>query len=247
MKKVIVLVILLCSFLNAAKKETVNFKSLDNLLITADLYMIDNDINRAMIVLFHQARSSRGEYNEIALRLNKLGFNCMAVDLRSGKISNKVKNETFMRAAKLHKKTSYLNAQIDIIAALQYARGYSNKIITWGSSYSASLILKTIGEKPRYSKAILVFSPGEYFSKFDKPDDYIQSSASKLKMPVFITSARNEVEKWQNIYDVIDEKYRVGFIPKSVGHHGSSALWSKYSSSKEYWSAVERFLKTLKL
>jgi len=247
MNRIIIFVFLLSSLAIAANIKTVEFKSLDNLTLRADLYMIDEDEDRPFIVLYHQAQSSRGEYNKIALKLNSLGFNCMAVDLRSGKISNNIKNESYLNAVKSHKKTSYLKARMDIVAALHYARQYSTKLIAWGSSYSASLILKTIGEKPRYAKAILAFSPGEYFSKFSKPNDYISSSAKKLKVPVFITSKRDEINNWKNIYDSIDEKYRVKFIPKANGHHGSSALWPKYSSSSEYWIAVENFLNSLKL
>jgi len=247
MKKCLILILLITSFVYAANKKTVEFKSLDNLILTADLYMIDEDINRPFIVLYHQAQSSRGEYSEIALRLNKLGFNCMAVDLRSGEMSNGIKNQTYLEAVKNDKKTTHLKARIDIVSALHYARQYSQNLIAWGSSYSASLLMKTIGEKPRYAKAILAFSPGEYFSKFGKPIDYIKTSANKLKIPVFITSARHEVKDWQEIYNVIDAKYRVAFIPKAQGHHGSSSLWSKYSSSNEYWVAVESFLKSLNL
>ena len=247
MSRVLILILLMFSFVNATNKKTIEFKSLDNLLITADLYMIDEDVNRPFIVLYHQAQSSRGEYNDIALRLNTLGYNCMAVDLRSGKYSNGVKNQTYVQAVKNYKKTTYLNARIDIIASIHFARQYSKNIIAWGSSYSASLLLKTIGEKPRYAKAILAFSPGEYFSMFNKPDDYIKNSAQKLQIPVFITSARNEVKDWEAIYHAIGQKYRKNFIPKSKGHHGSSALWPKYNSSSEYWTAVESFLKSLKL
>jgi dienelactone hydrolase len=246
MNKILLFIFLIVSFVDASNKKVIEFKSLDNLLITADLYMIDDDINRPFIILYHQAKSSRGEYNEIAIRLNTLGYNCMSVDLRAGDSSNNIKNETYLRAHKSNKKTSQLKARIDIISALHYARQYSNNLIAWGSSYSASLILKTIGEKPRYAKAILAFSPGEYFSTVGKPDDYIRNSAKKIKIPVFITSAKNEVKNWQEIYNVINQEHRIAFIPKSKGNHGSSALWSKYPSSSEYWVAVEKFLKSLK-
>lgn len=224
-----------------ANKDTVTFKSLDNLEITADLYMT-GEKNRPLILLFHQANSSRGEYPEIANRLNQLGFDCMAVDLRSGKISNGIKNRTHLEAIKHSKDTSYLSSRIDIIASFNYARQYSDNLIAWGSSYSASLVLKTIGEKPRYAKAILAFSPGEYFEKFGKPNNYISSSARKLKIPVFITSARDEKNSWIKIYNAIDSPYRKSFLPSSSGHHGSSALWSKYSDNSEYWRATEKFL-----
>jgi len=247
MKKILVLILIFSSFLFAANKKTVVFKSLDNLPVTADLYMIDKDKSRPFIVLYHQAQSSRGEYSEIAQKLNALGYNCMAVDLRSGRHSNGIKNQTYLEALKRNKKTNFLKARLDIVAALHYARQYSNSLIAWGSSYTASLVLKTIGEKPRYSKAILAFSPGEYFKKYGKPDNYIAKSARKIRIPTFITSAGDEKLNWIKIYNAIPQKYRTSYLPQTQGNHGSSALWSQYKDSEEYWSAVESFLKSLKL
>ncbi len=247
MKKIALIILVISLSLFANSKKTISFNSLDNTTMAADLYMVDEDINRPLIVLFHQAQWSRGEYNEIAPKLNKLGFNCMAVDLRAGNRINGVLNQTYLNARKNHKKTKYLNTRIDIVAAFQEARSYSNKLIAWGSSYSAALLLKNIGEKPRYAQAILAFSPGEYFEKFGKPKDYITSSAKKLKMPVFITSARDEKNRWINIYDAIDRKYRVSFIPTTKGNHGSRALWSQFDDNQAYWHEVEKFLNSLNL
>jgi len=128
----------------------ISFKSTDGLLITADSYTPHNSSTTPLIVLFHQAGSSLGEYNEIAPRLNKLGFNCIAVDLRSGEYSRGKDNETAIRAANAGLPTSYADALPDIIAALNYAdTHYSNsKIIAWGSSYSAALALKVAGDQP---------------------------------------------------------------------------------------------------
>jgi len=247
MKKVLFFLLLLSTLIYATTKTTIQFKSLDNVMVAADLYLIDNDINRPMIVLFHQANWSRGEYIEIAPKLNKLGFNCMAVDLRSGDKINGIQNQTYLNAKKSYKKTNHLNSRIDMIASFQEARSYSNKLIGWGSSYSASILLKTIGEKPRYAKAILAFSPGEYFKRVGKPDDYIQKSASKLKIPVFITSSKSEKNSWTNIYEAINSKYRKSFIPTTEGNHGSRVLWSESSNNKAYWNEVESFLRSLQL
>jgi dienelactone hydrolase len=247
MNKILFLIVFISTMLLGSTKKIIEFKSLDNTVIVADLYLLDEDVNRPMIVLFHQAGWSRGEYNEIAPRLNKLGYSCMAVDLRSGGEVNDVKNQTHLNAKKSNKKTGYLNSRIDMIASFQKARIYSNKLIGWGSSYSASLLIKTVGEKPRYTKAILAFSPGEYFEKFGKSNDYISSSAKKLKIPIFITSSKFEKNSWQNIYNSIDKKYFKFFIPKSDGNHGSRALWSKFEDSDKYWDNVENFLKKLNL
>jgi hypothetical protein len=71
-------------------KHKVTFIASDSLRITADLYL--NNYNYPFILLFHQNGYSRGEYAEIAGKLMNLGYNCLAVDLRSGGKVNYVKN-----------------------------------------------------------------------------------------------------------------------------------------------------------
>ena len=224
--------------------ETITFKSADDLLITADRYTPYTSNTTPLIVLFHQAGSSRGEYNEIAPRLNRLGFNCIAVDLRSGEYSRGKDNETAIRAGKAGLVTSYTDALPDIIAALRYAnKQYSHsKIIAWGSSYSAALVLKVAGDFPELVDAVMAFSPGEYFSHLGKSNTWIRDSAQKIKAPVFITSAKNEAGDWAPIYDVINAANRQSFVPETAGKHGSKALWKKYADSPAYWHAVTEFL-----
>ena len=228
----------------SAEPETITFKSVDDLLITADRYTPHTSNSTPLIVLFHQAGSSRGEYNEIAPRLNKLGFNCIAVDLRSGEYSRSKDNETAIRASKAGLTTSYADALPDVIAALRYAsKHYSNsKIIAWGSSYSAALVLKVAGDQPQLVDAVLAFSPGEYFAHVGKSKTWIRDSAKNIKVPTFITSSKNEAGSWAAINDVINTSSKQSFIPRTAGKHGSKALWKKYADSQDYWDAVTVFL-----
>jgi len=85
--------------------EKIEFKSKDGLTVTADLYMVHKK-SAPLILLFHQAGWSRGAYVEIAPKLNKRGFNCMAVDLRSGQKVNGVENATYKRAQQAMKPKS---------------------------------------------------------------------------------------------------------------------------------------------
>ncbi len=95
---ILIFVIVLGLTLNyTAAKETISFKTADSLEVTADLYLTNPD-KAPFIILFHQANWSRGEYLEIAPKLIKMGFNCMAVDQRSGDKVNGVLNETHRRA-----------------------------------------------------------------------------------------------------------------------------------------------------
>ena len=229
-------------------KGTLTFPSKDGLQISFDSYITSTD-KRPLIVLFHQAGWSRGEYLEIAPKLNKLGFNAIAVDLRSGDKVNGVVNETAKRAKKAGRGTTYVDALQDVEASLEYARslvGNKVKVIAWGSSYSAALVLKVAGDHPELANAVLAFSPGEYFKKLGKPADWVQQSARLYTRPVFISSAKKEKKRWKPIFDAIKSKKKVAFIPSGKGHHGSRALWEKYSDNKEYWSAVMRFLMSIK-
>jgi predicted alpha/beta hydrolase len=78
----------------SAQAEKITFPAADGLEVTADLYRASEDLATPMIVLFHQAGFSRGEYLQIAPRLGGMGFNCLAVDQRSGKATAGVTDET---------------------------------------------------------------------------------------------------------------------------------------------------------
>jgi dienelactone hydrolase len=228
----------------AASNETVTFLSEDGLLITADIKAPYNNGEAPIIVLFHQAGSSRGEYTDIAPWLNTLGYNCMAVDQRSGEIVRGVENETALRAEKANRPTGYISALPDIKAALAYARRHYGQdgVIAWGSSYSAALVLKVAGDSPGVVDGVLAFSPGEYFKRAGKSATWVQDAARHIKVPVFITSSRKEADSWAAIFAAIESGNKASFIPATDGRHGSRALWKKYPDSDAYREAVQAFL-----
>jgi len=222
-----------------AQTKTIEFRSEDGVTVTADLYLIDS--NKPYIILFHQAEYSRGEYTNIAPRLNEMGFNCMAIDQRSGKEVNEIENETNKSAVSLNKKTKYPDAIPDVEAALKYVKNEikSSKIIIWGSSYSADLVLYLGSQYPNDIDGILSFSPGEYF-KIEGNE--IKSYISEITCPVFITSAKNEHDSWKELYEAISSE-KSEFLPKIKGKHGSKALWKESDENEDYWNAVRAFLK----
>ena len=124
-----------------------------------------------------------------------------------------------------------------------YAKG---KLILWGSSYSSALAIRIAGEHADKIDAALAFSPGEYFGRQGKSNNWIQQSAKKIKDPVFITSAKNEANKWSPIASVIPSSSLKKFVPKTKGNHGSRALWKKFKDSDDYWTAVKAFLEQVK-
>ena len=241
MKAFIVIALLLIPFQTEVKK--IEFPSTDGIQITADVYA-PHDQSAPFIILFHQAGWSRGAYLEIAPKLNAMGFNCMAVDLRSGGSINGIDNETHKRAKDAGLPTKYVNTYQDIEASVAYAkeRLAKGKLIIWGSSYSAALVLKYAGDHPDMD-GVLSFSPGEYFTGQGKSNTYVTDAAAKIEAPVFITSAKGEKESWSGIYDAIPSEKKAYFLPETEGNHGSRALWEKFNDSEAYWAAVDAFLK----
>ncbi len=240
MNKLAWLILTTAAVLPSAALETVTFPSADGLTVTADLYLAHGP-GAPFILLFHQADYSRGEYREIAPRLNALGFNALAVDQRSGRSAQMVTNETAARARAARKPQSYIDALPDLRAAVAWVRSQpfgKGKLLLWGSSYSASLVLKLAGDEPGICAAVLAFSPGEYFS----PGDLIRTSAANIRVPVFVTSDPYEKGDWEGIFQAIPSAAKTSFLPESGGRHGSSTLWSGTSGNEAYWKAVESFL-----
>ncbi len=210
----------------------------------ADIYTSENE-SATLILLFHQAGWSRGEYREIAPKLVKRGYRVMAVDQRSGGKVDGVQNETHHRATKMGLARSYLDAYADMKAALGYARDElrAERVIAWGSSYSASLVFRLAAEHPEEVSAAMAFAPGEYFEKQKSPI-YIWDFAKRVKQPLFVTSSKKERKQVKPIFDASPADKKILFTPASRGQHGSRALWEKFTDNDVYWAAVNGFLDT---
>ena len=242
MKKFLIATLLFVAIgISDSSFETITFDSKDGVKITADVY-IAHPKTAPFIILFHQARSSRGEYREIAPKLNELGFNAMAIDQRSGYGMAGVENETVKRVEIKDDYPTYLDALPDMEAGAAYAKKHyaKGKIILWGSSYSASLVLKMAGDDPAIADGALAFSPGEYFTWVSS--SLITEAAKNITVPVFITSGKNEKVRWNSIYEAIPSTKKIYFLPQAQGSHGSSALWKSTAGNEEYWQAVIQFL-----
>ena len=230
---------------NAAHDEpvsmkTIQFPSYDSLLITADIYKRGAS-DDPYILLCHQAGFSRGEYKETAFDFVDRQFNCMAIDQRSGNEANDVKNETAARAKAANLPQGYIDAEQDVRAAVDYLYDLSGKpVIILGSSYSSSLVLK-VGKGNDKVKAVISFSPGEYYKKHS-----VQSWADGMDKPLFVTSSKSEGPGAAKVVANVSKDLLTHFIPEQEGVHGSRALWSTQDNRKEYWDALSAFLKELR-
>ena len=226
-------------FFMQGSKEKVTFESDDGVVITADQYQINKEY--PYIILFHQAGSSRGEFNEIAEKLLKFRYNCLAVDLRSGDNSNFVRNETALSARELSKPTRFMDARQDIRAAIDYAYSLNPKeIILFGSSYSASLVMLE-GEQNSHVKAMISFSPGEYFGD----DLRMESSLDSISKPLFVAVTQREFPYVNQMIGHLSSDVYTLFQPEGQGVHGARALWEDNASKDEYWLALLLFINNL--
>jgi dienelactone hydrolase len=197
-----------------------------------------------VILLFHQAGSSRSEYATIAPRLVDLGFNVLAVDQRSGGDLYQPANETVLHLGR--SESNYDAVLPDLEAALDWAKRAhpSSPVYVWGSSYSAALVFVLAAKHPNAIAAVLAFSPNEYLG--DK--NAVHRAAAHVRVPVFIDSAADpkEIAAAKSIFDAAPSKHKVLYAPRA-GVHGSSTLIPDRdpNGSEQNWTQVTRFLRSL--
>jgi dienelactone hydrolase len=221
-------------------QEHVVLTASDGVKVYGDFYPAASKSD-AYILLFHQAGSNRGEYAPIAPRLAKLGYNCLAIDQRSGGERFGQGNETVRQ---LGHSADYLDALKDMDAALVWARTakHSGKVIIWGSSYSAALVFLLAAQHPEDVAAVLAFSPGEYLGT----PNLVHQAAAKISVPIYVTSAKDEEEirAARSILAASPARMKTQFVPRVGGVHGSSTLRTDTDAAgeAENWRAVEEFL-----
>lgn len=235
---VFILAGLVTQHIHAQKK--IRLTAEDGLPVIADFYT--GSPGDPYLLMFHQENSSRGEFREIGPRLAKMGFNCLAVDLRSGGEINYVINETAQNADSAGVKAGLADCLLDIRGAIRYALEKSAQpVILLGSSFSASLVLLEGKSNPDV-QAVLAFSPGEFF----RPAISVKDSLSGFDKPAFIAASGMEYpyveELVQNIPDSVKRLYTPG---NNEGVHGAAALWDTNPQYREYWLAVILFVRSI--
>ncbi|QCW99061.1 hypothetical protein FGM00_02615 [Aggregatimonas sangjinii] len=221
--------------------KKVEFETADGLLVNGNLYEIGKD--NPVILLCHQAGYNRFEYADIAPKLNEMGYNCLAIDQRSGGNFADKPNITADRAKENGLPTEYIDAQQDIEAAIDFLnKKYEKKVIVWGSSYSSSLALLE-GVSNDKVEAIIAFSPGDYFGDAAPS---LSSAFAKADKPFLVTSSKAEAAALTSLLGNVSlQENQSQFIPESDGFHGSKALWTGQKGAEEYWKTVLSFLEKI--
>jgi dienelactone hydrolase len=234
------MIIMMMTTPSVRAQEPVTLTASDGVKVYGDFYPAASK-SAPYILLFHQAGSNRREYAPIAPRLVKLGFNCLAIDQRSGGGMWGSENET---AQHLGHGAEYLDALKDLEAALAWARssGHNGKVLVWGSSYSAALVFLLTAKHGDEIAGVLSFSPGEYLGS----PHLVRDAAAKISVPIFVTSAKNaeEIAAAKAILAASPSRNKTQFVPQIAGVHGSSTLRAdrNQAGEAENWQAVEGFL-----
>ncbi|NNF12271.1 MAG: alpha/beta fold hydrolase [Gemmatimonadetes bacterium] len=214
----------------APSLQTVVFPSSDGLAITADFYA-GASTHAASVVLFHQSASSRGEFRHVAPRLQRLGYNVLAVDLRWGEEHDGIANETAQRAgtpAVMDRVESgdespwpvIDRSYEDMVAALRWldAQGRSGERVAVGSSFSAMLVYRLAAEEDL--AGVAAFSPGEYDENRPR---WTRDHAGLIKVPVLSVAAPDEADLVQPVATAVESAGSL-FYQAPAGRHGASIL-----------------------
>jgi len=224
----------------AAAPETVSFPASDGIIVHGDLYR-PVGAPRGVLLLFHQAGSSRLEYAPIAPKLAALGWLALAIDQRSGGDLFGGRNLT----AEAVPGASYTAALPDLEAALAWARKQwpGLRPAVWGSSYSAALVFVLAARHPDAVSAVLAFSPGEYLSSVS-----VQAAARQVTVPVYVTSASDADEEAAAATILAASPAAVKRQERARnGVHGSATLRpdTNPAGAAANFAAVARFLNAL--
>ncbi len=223
------------------RKEIVTFQSADSLTLTADHYFLADTL--PYLILIHEQGSSRGEFETLAERFQKMDYNCLAVDIRNGGNANFISNETVRRFRQGDFNIGREDIEADIRASVNYAFSISNqKVVLLGSGATGSLCLK-ISKEMEEIRGAIAFSPGEFY----RPTLIIEDTIAGIQKPLFVSSTEPELPYLEQMLSGVDDNYKTIFKPESSGGiRGASALESKNPSNAEYWMALLLFFKELK-
>jgi len=214
----------------------------DGVAIYGDLYEPENVKRPALILAFHQGGGdARGEYTPIVPRLVSEGFAVMTIDARRGGDRFEGVNRTV--AGLGDAEYSYCDVYPDLKATLDYARTQGfGRIIAWGSSYSATLVMHLAAEFPNDIERVLSFSPaaGEPMLECQP-----REAASRLGIPALMIRPEREME----IESVASDMEAYGNMGHDTyvsegGSHGSSILVEARTgqSTEDAWTRVLEFL-----
>ncbi len=221
------------------------FNARDNVRIFGNVWASTLSKSAPIIFLFHQAGGdARGEYEAIVPILVERGYIAFAIDQRSGGNQFGQTNRTVEKIGATVK-YSYCDAYRDLEAAIRRAdeSGFTGKRILWGSSYSASLVIRLAVEHPENVVGVLAFSPASGDAMGNcQPDAY----SARLKIPLLVMRPESEMEHGEvaRQLEMFEAQGHETYVAEH-GVHGSSMMNPQRvgASVALNWMTVMTFLR----
>jgi alpha-beta hydrolase superfamily lysophospholipase len=230
---------------HSASRE-VRFQTSDGVTIYGDLYMSPESKSAPLILLFHQAGGdARGEYAPLVGRLLDRGYNLLAIDQRVGGSRFGGTNRTL--AGLGDEDYSYCDALPDLEAALAWvgSEGFNGPRAAWGSSYSATLVLRLAAKHGDDLSAVLAFSPA---SGGPLAACRGEDVAGDITIPALIMRPASEMQRkaTRKQMEIFKEHGFETYVADN-GVHGSSMLAPSRVEGgvDETWNVVLGFLENI--
>ncbi|GAB5535601.1 MAG: hypothetical protein Rubg2KO_18500 [Rubricoccaceae bacterium] len=221
------------------------FEAADGVTLYGDLYLGPEGKAGPLILAFHQGGGdARGEYGTIAPRLVQLGYSVLAIDQRSGGDRLGGLNRT---VEALGESAPMCDAYLDLEATLRYVigDGFTGLRVAWGSSYSASHVVRLATEYADDLDGVLAFSPASGGPMADcHPNDRIPNV--EIPLLALRPAAEMEIESAAAQLALFQDSSHQTFV-STPGTHGASMLNPDRVEGdvEATWAVVSRFLCTV--
>ena len=210
----------------------------DNVKIAANLYEVENPIG--WLVLVHMMPATKESFQELAQRLQNLGYESIAIDLRGHGESDKGPNG-FLKFSDSEHQKSILDLEAAVDYLIEKRQATRDKIIFIGASIGANLSLQYISEHPEF-KTVVLLSPGLNYRGI-KTEPLVKNLKTGQK--VFFVSSRddpnskNNAEENQRLYDLVPTGVEKKIKIYERGGHGTDIL----KNQLELTSVIIEFIK----
>jgi len=203
--------------------EKVSLTTSDNIKIAADLYGVKNPVG--FLVLVHMMPSAKESYTDLAERLQNLGYESLAIDLRGHGESDDGPNGYLNFSDSQHQKSIFdLEAAADYL--IKNREASPDKIYFIGASFGANLVLQYISEHSEHKTAILLSAGLNY--RGVKTEPLIKNL--KIEQKVFFVSSRDDdsnTQENQKLYDSVAAGSQKKIQIYDSGGHGTDLLKSQ--------------------
>lgn len=226
--------------------EKIFLKTADGVKIAADLYPVAEQARYGTgfvkkpigwLILSHMMPATKESYENLAVKLQNIGYESIAIDLRGHGESDGGPEGFFEFSNTDHQKSIFdLEAAVDYL--INERKAAPEKISFIGASIGANLSLQYITEHPGFQIAILL-SPGLNYRGI-KTEPIVKNI--KPKQNVFFVSADDDgpnAEENKILYeltpDTTDKKIQI----YETGGHGTDIL----KNQPELYNLIIKFLK----